>query len=455
MPDRPSRTSASAEDLIAVVRIHADRVHDAVRRLRCEPAAAPTVVETSALDLVDEVADRPRHVGDPVGWWFARARVLGTATGAAHSPLPVGGGLLAADEDQELLSQALDDLPEDQRFALLLRDSYQLPVAAVATALGTDADGAMAAVGSARLAYLALIEEEPVPAIPEHQRDLAGLTRLAEGGVVAARDATTRKHAKSCPACSELVTALERGHLWLAGLTVAALPFSDREALLARVEERARAALPVAGAVAVEELWEEEDAEEPPSRLTTPLLVVTGLVLALILGAGLGVLLSRDGGQNRAAGPGLSTALPTEDDSPGPRPSLLVITPGPRDSARPSVFTRSPSPVASPSSARPSAPPSSTPAEVPAELSVDPSSGPNGASTVVSGTGWLPGRTVEIEYFDPLGRSTGSRTSAVADAAGTFSASLAAFDPAALPGRHQMRANNGSQQASATYDATN
>jgi hypothetical protein len=94
----------SAEDVSAAVRIHADRLHDFVRRLGCNAASAVEVVETSALDLVDAVATAPETVPDVVGWWFARARALGRRVPDGASDLPLGGGLLSADQDQAVLA---------------------------------------------------------------------------------------------------------------------------------------------------------------------------------------------------------------------------------------------------------------------------------------------------------------------------------------------------------------
>ena len=169
----------TADEVIAAVRVHADRVHDAVRRLGCGPEAATQVVEKSALGLVDAVARQPETVGDPVGWWFAKARALGRQAAGGDDDLPVGGGLLSSDANQLRLAEALESRPERERAALLLRDSYDLPAAAVGTSLGLDAQGAMEVVGAARLAFLPTLLAS-VPAVPtDHAVDLAALARLA------------------------------------------------------------------------------------------------------------------------------------------------------------------------------------------------------------------------------------------------------------------------------------
>ncbi|MCW2608221.1 MAG: hypothetical protein JWO60_2914, partial [Frankiales bacterium] len=162
----------SAERMVAVVRVHADRVHDAVRRLGCSPAASVEVVEASALDVVQAAA--AGRVTDPLGAWFARAREL--AEGAqTDADVPVGGGVLATDRDQELLSSALDARPEPERLALLLRDSYDLPAESVGTVLGTDADGAMELVGAARLRFLPGIDGQPPHRLAGHVTEPAAL----------------------------------------------------------------------------------------------------------------------------------------------------------------------------------------------------------------------------------------------------------------------------------------
>jgi hypothetical protein len=208
----------SAEDAVTTVRVHLDRVHDVVRRLGCGEAAAVEVVETSAMDLVEALADAPDTVADRVGWWFARARSLALRVGGDDDgELPVGSGLLSVDEDQGVLAEALEALPERDRAALLLRDSYDLSSASVSAALGTDPASAMELVARARLAFLRVADGEPSPAVPEHQNTLGALARVAEGGPVAPPDATPRRHAMSCEACRSVVQAQQRAHLLLSG----------------------------------------------------------------------------------------------------------------------------------------------------------------------------------------------------------------------------------------------
>lgn len=456
MADLRRAPGLSAEDVSAAVRIHADRVHDFVRRLGCSPPAAVEVVETSALDLVDAVATTPETVLDVVGWWFGRARSLGRRVSGDRQALPLGGGVLSADEDQALLAEALEVLPERERVALLLRDSYALPAAAVGVALGTDADAGMETVGRARLAFLTAVGDNDVQPTAGHPVQLAVLARLAEGGTTAASDATGRRHAQSCPTCRSVWDSQGRAHQMLAGLTVVALPEEYRDSVLGRVDAQARAYLPTAADLRVTD--EEELFEEGPSRWWIPLYVLLGLVAAVVAGTVIGLLLNRGGsGSDRSAAPVPSDpgVLPAVTGAPLPSQSPLPTT-FPTLSGQPSprvfVLTPTPSPGPSASGGGPSAAASPEPATEPLTLTADPPRGPNGAAVTLQGTGWTPRATVSVDYLDPLGRQTGSHTAAVVDARGRFTATLSAQDPSSLPGRHTIRASDGSHTASTTYD---
>ncbi len=454
---RPAGAPAgvSAEDLVAAIRVHADRVHDAVRRIGCDGPAAVQVVEESAVDLVEVVAARPETVEDAVGWWFARARALGRRVATRSADLPLGGGVLAVDEDQEVLAEALEQLPERERVALLLRDSYDLPATSVGAALGTDADGAMELVGRARLAFLPLVDDEPAPQVPPHQADLGALARIGQGGQVAARDATVRRHALSCDDCRTLTDAQQRAHLLLTGLTVVALPEADRVGVLSRVEEQAFAVLPAAESLVVvpedEEFW--DDDEEP--RLFSPLLTLLALVVTVLLGLGLGLLLSRAGGVGSLLGP--EGRAPEDVEllvAPSVAPQVLVSPPtvqAPPPETRVFVITPPP-PVPSPPPPSPVAA-SPAPASDPLGLTLDPTSGPNGQRLTVNGTGFTPGAQVLVQYLDPTGEPTGAQAVVVADARGRFTTELTAQDPNNLPGEHVVRAGDGESTAEATYTA--
>lgn len=441
----------------AAVRIHADRVHDFVRRLGCSPAAAVEVVETSALDLVDTVATAPETVTDAVGWWFGRARALGRrVSGEAHE-LPLGGGLLSADQDQALLAEALEVLPERERVALLLRDSYALSAAAVAVALGTEAEAGMETVGRARLSFLSAIGDDGVGATTGHAVQLGVLARLGEGRPVAAADATARRHAQSCPICRSVWNGETRAHQMLAGLTVVALPEADRESVLTRVDAQARAYLPAAADLLLDD--DEELIDERPSRWLVPLYALLALVGAVVVGAVIGLVLSRGShsASTASAVPSDPGVLPPVTAAPLPPASLLPTTlPTLSGQPSPRVFVVTPAP--SPHAPTPTASASSTaapePASEPLSITADPPSGPNGASVTVQGTGWTPQGTVRLDYLDPLGRQTGAHASAAVDARGRFTTTLSAQDPANLPGRHTIRATDGAHTDSTTYDVS-
>ncbi len=438
---------------MAVVRVHADRVHDAVRRLGCSPAASADVVEVSALDLVDAAASG--RLDDPLGSWFARAREL-AAHAHTDAEVPTGEGVLAGDRDQELLSTALDSRPEAERLALLLRDSYDLPAESVGTVLRTDADGAMALVGTARLRFLPAIDDQPVHRLAAHVTEPAALARLAEGGPVAARDATARRHAQACTGCRAVVEAQDYAHRLLTGLVVVALSESDREALLASVGRAAARLLPSAASLAVVPDVE-DDEDDLPRRLLTPLGALLGLVLATALGLGLGLLLVRSpGGIDPALAAGeLSTPVTAVPAPTVPAPPADQVqrarTPPPAETR---VFTVAPRTTAPAPPPEPSPSPSPEAADDTLGITLDPSSGPNGQTLTVSGTGWTPGQQVTLTYLDPVGAPTGSSATAVPDLRGRFTATLAAQDPQNLPGEHSVQAADGASQTSASYTAT-
>lgn len=403
--DRPA--GVSAEDLGSAVRVHLDRVHDAVRRLGCEPDVALEVVEASAVDLTQVIADRPHTVPDAVGWWFGRAVELSRQRATLDpDDLPLGGGVLSADTDQQVLAGALDQLPERERIALLLHDSYDLPPATVGAALGLDADGAKALIAQASLAFLPLVGE---------------------------------------PA-AELPDARQRTRTLLTGLTVAAPPEPDRVAVLARLEAVAFGILPSSAALPLPgEVDDVYDDDEP--RLFSPLLVLLALVLVGVVGLGLGLVLGL--GDDDAPTPISPAAqLDALASPPPPEPEVLISPPVVEAPAPETSVFVIPSP--SPSPSPPPPPPPPPPARL--SISVEPASGGNGAELEVTGLGWPPGATVTLNYLDTAGRETGSRASVVVDEAGEFSVDLLAEDPADLPGRHSVLATDGTRQLQAPYD---
>ena len=240
----------TADDLVALVRVHADRVHDLVRRLGCPPPAAPGVVEASALDLVAVAAWGPAVAGALVGRWFALAVEHAHRVGLDGAWLPRGSGPLADDAQQDLLAAGLERRAERSRSALLLRDAYDLPGFVVAVALGLDQRVAERVVGAARLELLPDVFDSASPAPPPHPVDDAALAGLATGPPSSREQSRAARHVRACGACSDVVVAQDDVRRLLAGLAVVALPDRTREQLLERVAARARADLPAALAVA-------------------------------------------------------------------------------------------------------------------------------------------------------------------------------------------------------------
>ena len=461
----------TAEDVLATVRVHADRVHDLVRRLDCGPAAALQIVEQSALELVAAQAGEPTAfpgesgypegpasqadltaAADPVGWWFTRARDLARSSAGARNENPTGARVLSTDAGQTRLAGALDARPEAERVPLLLRDAYDLPATSVGRVLGLAPDGAMTVVGQARLALLPSLAGGMAAVLDTHTTDPAGLARLAEGGLVATRDATLRRHVQSCQRCGAVVGDEERARRLLRALAVIALPADAREQLLAAVTATARDVLPTApppaatqpaGAVLI-------DAEQPGApdrrRALSGTMLAVGLLLAVAVGLLIGFVLSRS---PTATAPSANDLLPSA--SAGPVRTLpavpTVAAAPPAATAKPttSVFTITPTPA-------PTKPP--TVIAEPLSLALAPASGPNGTVVQLTGRGWTPGATVTIDYRDVLGRATGAGADAVVDARGRFTTSLTADDPANLPGRHTVQARDGTHSARAVFSST-
>jgi len=433
----------SAGAVAAVVRVHADRVHDAVRRLGCDQATSVRVVEQAAQELVDAAARRSTSVTDPVGWFYARARTLGRGSQSDEDSLPVGGGVLGGDDAQVRLAEALEARPARDRAALLLRDSYQLPLASVATVLGTDTASAAEVVGTARLAFLPALTHRPSPT-PPHHVPTAELVALAEGGVPPAQVAGARRHVQGCERCAAVVDAQERARRMLSALTVVALPDADRERILADVERRADELLPPTPPPDEEEVITYVDEPRRPYSLS---LMALGLLLAVAAGLGLGALLNRDGG---------ITSLGSTDPVPLVTPAPVLTarppgTPSPTASPSPRVFEVTPSPTPSPT-ATPT--PTVTATDVPLSLALDPASGPRDSEITVTGQGWTPGANVVVRFMNQVGGQAGATVTAVVDEAGSFVLTIVAHDDGNLPGQHDVVADDGTHQATATFTIT-
>ncbi|MHB8340318.1 MAG: sigma-70 family RNA polymerase sigma factor [Mycobacteriales bacterium] len=460
------RALVSATEVTQTCRAQADRVHDVVRRLGCDPAEASEVTESALFELIDALVRRPESVRDLVGGLFARARRLAEQV-RSHRTLAGEGPADAADASTSVLRAAgqdaaveagLDTLGDRQRFALLLRDSYNLSPAQVAVALGADPGpnpeatlrAVSAVIGEARLALLSAVGEQ-VPSVPaEHATSLAELTALSDGTAAGGgRTPVARRHVSGCAPCAAVLDAQTRARALMVSLAVLALPDDERDPILRRAAARAEAALPSAAAVA-QELTADDD-----GPLLPPVLVGLALAVALVLGALTGALLSQ---KHTAAAGGLpplpTTASPGASPSPKRSPSASP-TPTPTGPASPAA-SPSPSPSATASRPTPSPTPSRStqPPAGPATIVLNPSSGPNGTTLTVTGSGWDPGLTVTLRYLDPVGQPAGPVATAVAGPNGTFTQRIVAEDRSNLPGPHQVSASNGKQSASAVFQAS-
>jgi DNA-directed RNA polymerase specialized sigma24 family protein len=436
----------SADDAVAAIRVHADRVHDLLRRSGCGPEESVEVTEAYAFALLDALVNAPQTVGDMAGWWFGRAlelarRLGGTAEASDVRPHEESTSVLAGTPGEAQVRAALASLPESERTAVLLRDGYDLPPQAVAVALRRDAETTDALVAVGRLHLGAAYDDRTPPDLSGHTgrtpADLAALSRLADGTLVPQRSVGLRRHLSACVACEDTVDALARGRRLAAGLPVIAMPDDAREGMLERVGIRAAATLPTVDEVL---LAVEEDDDIRPA--ISPLIVVFAVVVALVLGVAVAALTR----SNSSGG---------ESDTLTPLPSVApVVTPAfPTTSVTPSASASgSRSPSARPSTtATASVRPTSTGSVfvVNPAIVLSPPQGPRGTQITVTGTGWEPGDSVTLRY---VGTVTSSSSTAVASARGAFRVVIAANG--LVPGDYTVRATGSSGSASASFTQT-
>ncbi|MFN2625471.1 MAG: RNA polymerase sigma factor [Mycobacteriales bacterium] len=446
-----ARAGVSAEAFSAVIAAYADRVHDDVRRLGCEPAEAAEIVESSALRLLDDVRLRPERVGDLVGGWFRAARMLAeriVVVGAAErsaDPDAAGGaptGLVRRSEDDAVARAALAELNERDRMALLLRDAYDLPYSATAVALGVDEPTAARLVARARLRFLSATGADTT-SVSGHDPELAALGRVVDRAATPTEVSAVRRHSGECRTCPAVEGEMVEARRLLSGLGIVALPDAERDAILARVSARAAERLPSAAALA----GAQRRPLDPRLRRRA---IFAGLILALVGGSIVGILTA---GNSDGDPSGLVFEEPSESPSPtdsgSPTGSLTAsatATSASASAAASNGASRSPSADEGPTD-RP--PPAGEAAVV-----LSRTTGPNNATITVVGSNWVPGSAVAVDYVDPLGRRTGSSARATADPSGGFSVQLVTHDPDNLPGPHRVVASNDTQSASATYTAT-
>jgi len=429
----------SADDAVAAIRVHADRVHDLLLRSGCGPQESVEVTESYAFALLDALVNAPETVGDMAGWWFGRALELGRRVGAtaAEPTDEVSSGVLAGTSGESEVREVLAALPESERAAVVLRDAYDLPPQAVAVALRRSEDDAATLVAVGRLQLVSRYSHRPVPSLSGHSgrapADLGLLSRLADGTLPPARAVPLRRHVGNCPACEDVLDALAKGRRLCAGLPVIAMPDEAREAMLDRVAARAMTELPSVEAVL---LAIEEDDDVKPA--ISPILVIAALVVALLLGVAVAALTRSSNG-----GSSLDTLSPTSSPSP--------ITPSFSASPTPSASS---SQSASPSPSRsrsPSARPSQSHTAVPVSpaITISPISGPRGTSITVTGTGWAPGDNIAVRYTGPV---SSARASTNANSRGRFQITITASG--LVPGDYTVDASGSSGSASASFRQT-
>lgn len=411
----PDRSLISAESFTAVVGGYADRVHDGVRRLGATPAEAAQIVEMSALDVLDVVrAGDSSEVTDVVGRWFNQARALACrlvdADDRPRSPDPDASsdapeGLIR-DTDLDLaLRRGLSAMSDRDRAALLLRDAYELPDAATATALELDLTSARALVGQARRHFAEVVEVDSPADVPLHLR----------------------------------------------GLAILALPDGERDRILDRVATAAAAALPTE-----HDLITRAEADDDLVFGPSWLLITSSIFLALMVGAFVGIITAPTGAGSAGSARGSLPDPITTFDVRALDPAFRTPTasPSPSISTAPSA---SASPTSSPTpSAGPSAEPSATrgPATGPAAISLFPQSGPDCTVVQVVGRNFAPGAAAGVSYRDLAGQPTRSGGEGIVDEDGRFIVEFAACDPSRLPGPHQIVATAGTDEARATFTAT-
>src|SRR5579875_2078839 len=108
----------SADDVVATVRVHADRVHDLLRRNGVSEERTLTTAFRHAGELVDAVAGQPEVVVDLAGWWFGRC-----LSGLTADPFSVEPGsvqpdgprsVLAGTEVEQAVRAAIAGLPRQE-----------------------------------------------------------------------------------------------------------------------------------------------------------------------------------------------------------------------------------------------------------------------------------------------------------------------------------------------------
>jgi RNA polymerase sigma-70 factor, ECF subfamily len=116
-------------------------------------------------------------------------------------------------ELSRILEQALDDLPEEYREVILLRDVESLTAPEAAASLGISVEALKSRLHRARQALRSalrpVLEPRPTPAIAGCPDIMALWSRKLEGDLSALDCTEMEKHLASCPACESACSALK------------------------------------------------------------------------------------------------------------------------------------------------------------------------------------------------------------------------------------------------------
>lgn len=353
------RALVSAEAVNDVVRSHANRANDAARRLGCSPGGAAEATRLAADELIADLQHRPETVRDLVGAFLARVRThaealrlsttFGTTGQAPAHDAPAA--VLQSAAQSAAVERALNQLSDDERFALLVRDSYDLTVHQAAVALRLDAPESARAIALARLSLIAALEGTEPLSLAGHDVALGDLGQLADGSAPpGGRFAALRRHVSGCAQCAAILDAESRAAAMMSALPVLALDDAQRETIFGGAARTAVIALPTESAIRRE--FDEGPAAARP--IVEPLIAAGALLIAALLGVGLGALLASHpstpapADASTSAGPSATTdtattagVTPSATDAPSGFTSTIVapITTGPAPTSSPPTST--------------------------------------------------------------------------------------------------------------------
>jgi DNA-directed RNA polymerase specialized sigma24 family protein len=292
------RALVSAAAVAEVVAAHANQANDAARRLGCTAQESPEAVRLAALQLIDDVDRRPETVRDLVGAFLARVRTQAetlrrTRAGLAPNQTPASdapAAVVRSAAQSAAVVQALDSLSDEDRLALLAKDSYDLTVHQAAVALSLDAPESARTIALARLQFVAAVEGDAPLSLAGHDVAVGDLGQLADGSAPpGGRFAALRRHVSGCARCASALGVQTRSTAMLAALPILALDDLNRDAIIEGTRRQAAAVLPTDAEIRRE--LEEGSTARP---IIAPLIVIGALLGALVLGGGVGALFASD-----------------------------------------------------------------------------------------------------------------------------------------------------------------